>query len=123
MVIVGTVVRFVVCVGLVVGVEGGVVVSVVGIVIVGPVIVGTVTVGELDDDGLVDDGLDEALEDDELDDTDDGLRPGATIRSSKSTRVTSGKSTPLVGGMVLSSSGAVDVGKTSVRTELPGPMT
>ena len=46
--------------------------------------------------------------------------PEAVTRLFRSTRVTSGSSTPLVPGMVLDSTGAVDDGKTSVRDPSPG---
>lgn len=108
-------------------------ISLVGTVIV---MVGKVIVSDVDGNVLVVDELVEDVDDegrevdvelvvDELVDVDPGCVRGAlgetvTLLSKSTMVVTSGSSTPLVPGMVFSSSGTVDEGKTSVRVSLPG---
>ncbi len=93
------------------------------------VIVGSVNVTRVDDvvaEDEVDDVLgvevvvelevdDDVVEADVVDPGSVRVPPRAVARLLKSTRVTSGRSTVLVPGIVLSSSGTVDEGKTSVR--------
>lgn len=71
---------------------------------------------EVDDDG----GVEELVD---VDPAADRVAPDAVTRLERSAAVTSGRSTALVPGMVLDSSGVVDEGKISVRVSPPGPKT
>jgi len=97
-------------------------------------VVGTVIVSDVDDDDVVaelvvddEDGLDdEPVVDDEVvgelvevDPAPFRRSAEAVTRLLRSTTVTSGSWTPLVPGIVIDSSGAVEDGKTSVRESLP----
>ncbi len=104
----------------------GIVISVVGTVMTVIVVSvdGAVVADELVDDELVaelevdDDGGVEELVD--VDPAADRVAPDAVTRLERSAVVTSGRSTALVPGMVLDSSGVVDEGKISVRVSPPG---
>ena len=107
-----------------VGTVVGIVMLVVGTVMnVVNVIVNEVDGEVVDDEPIVEALVAELEVDDVLVDVEPTwvrVPPEAVTRLFRSTRVTSGSSTPLVPGMVLDSTGAVDDGKTSVRDPSPG---